>query len=162
MIAADSSTLILLAKAGLLDISLKHLKERLTITPSVYLEATMKETSDALLIRRRVEENKIRVVKVKQKYIYGKLVEDFNIGQGEAETIALCLTHKGIILTDDKKAIVTSKTFNVEFLTAPGILVALYKKKAVGKEEANLMLEKLEKMGRYSNKIIQRVKEDLK
>ncbi|MAF13570.1 MAG: hypothetical protein CMI53_01620 [Parcubacteria group bacterium] len=163
MIVADSSTLILLAKTELLDWLLENLKEKITIPRSVFVESTIKnEAFDAILIKNRVKENKIKITDVKQKYLCDKLLDDFNFGKGEAEAISLCLLNKAILLVDDKKAIKCCKVFNLKFTTAPNILVTFYKKKIVDKEMANLLLTKLEKYGRYSSDIIQKIKGELK
>jgi len=50
----------------------------------------------------------------------------------------------------------------IEFTTVPKILVQFYKKKILTKNEAVLMMEKLKNLGRCSEGIISRFKEDLK
>ncbi len=162
MVIADSSTLILLSKVELLDLLLKNLKEKVVIPPTVQQECTIKERSwDAIIIQRRINEHEIIVRNLKHPFLYHKLLHDFNLGAGEAEAIALCLERKEVLMTDDKKAIKACKLFNIEFVTAPNIVVALTKKKVVDLELALEITSKLQKYGRYSPEIIQKMKEDL-
>ena len=60
MIVVDSSSLILMAKASILDKIIKNLRKKLTITNRIYSEATLRiETFDAKIIKKRVEEKVI-------------------------------------------------------------------------------------------------------
>ena len=51
----------------------------------------IKESFDALLIEKRVEDGKINVYEVEKKDLVKRLTEDFNLGDGEAEAIILCI-----------------------------------------------------------------------
>ena len=66
------------------------------------------------------------------------------------------------MITDDKKAMNACKVLRIEFTTAPNLLVMLYNKKLIKKNEADLYLSRFEKFGRYTNKVLQKIKEDLK
>ncbi len=162
MIVIDSSTLILLAKADLLDKIINSLKQKLTIPSRVYAETTIKkELFDAQLINERVQHKKIRQMKISDVQLYVKLINDFNIGKGEAEAITLCLEHRGTLVCDDKKAINVCRIFNIKFTTAPNLLIALRKKDMLSKEEALAVVKKLTAYGRYSKEIINKLEDEL-
>lgn len=163
MVVVDSSSLILMAKAGILDRVIKNLKEKLTITKQVYNETTSKKDAfDAKIIKKRVEERIIEKRGIKNLKLYNEIRKDFNLGKGEAEAIVFCLENKIGLVTDDKRAINACRILRIKFTTVPNLLVRLYKKGLVTKIEANAYLKKLEKFGRYSDEIIQKIKEDLK
>lgn len=157
----DSSTLILLAKSGLLDLFIEN--KKLIITDKVKEESiSAKDSFDAKLISQRIGEGKIQVKKIKNIVFYNKLIKEFNLGKGEAETITLAFTENSILLSDDKKAINTCKILNIKFATALNILVRLYKNKIINNDKAEIILRKLKKYGRYSEELIKKVQEDLK
>ncbi len=162
MVVLDSSSLILLAKTGLLDLASTWIKEKLVIPLGVYEESVKrKQTFDALLIEERVKHQKIYVQQISDEIFLYKLTRDFNIGKGEAEAIALSLTTKAIVVTDDKKALNCCRVLGIEFVTVPNILVELYQRKIIGREEAKAFQQKLQLYGRYSAKIMEKMNEDL-
>lgn len=158
----DSSTLILLAKSGLLDIFIDNLKSQLIIPKAVENECTSKkDTYDAKLIIQRINEKKIKVETPSNSKICKKLIRDFNIAKGEAEALTLCLDKNQLLLTDDKKAINACKILRLTFATAPDILIRAFEKGLIEQEQAILIFEKLMRYGRYSEDIIQDVKDKL-
>lgn len=163
MIAVDSSSLILMAKIGILDKIIKNLQRKLTITNQVFTESTSKiDPFDAKIIKKRIEEKVIKKKEIKNLNLYKKIIEDFNLGKGEAESIVFCLENKIALITDDKKAMNTCKLLRINFTTASNLLISLYKKGLITNTEASIYLKKLKKFGRYSDDIMQRIKEDLK
>lgn len=155
MLFVDASTLILAAKAELLDLLIEASTEPLAISAEVEKEATRKNTFDALLIRQRIEEKKIMVKKVKDQAIVKRTMADFNMHKGEAETIALCIENKDkYVATDDYNAMKACSVLNIEYVTSLGILQQLYKHKKLGKEQALLKFEALARYGRFSEEII--------
>ena len=163
MIAIDSSSLILMAKIDILDKIIKNLKKKLALTEEVYRECTIKtEAYDAKIIKKRVEEKAILKKEIKNLALYQKIRADFNLGKGEAEAIVFCLENNTSLVTDDKKAMNACKILRIKFTTAPNLLVMLHNKKLINKVEANSYLRRFEKFGRYTNEVLQRIKEDLK
>ena len=162
MIAIDSSSIILMAKAGILDKIIKNLREKLTITNKIYTETTKKETFDAQIIKRRVEEKAIQKKGIKNLKLFSKIKDDFNLGNGEAEAIIFCLENKIGLITDDKKAMNACRLLRISFTTAPNLLIRSYKRNLITKTEADLHLNKLEKFGRYSENILRKAMEELK
>jgi len=162
MIVIDSSSLILLAKIGILDIVIKSIKQKLTVPEQVYSECTSKKTLfDAQIIEKRFEERSIARKDIQNRELYNKVLKDFNLGRGEAEAICLCIEFKAGIITDDKKAINACKILKIKIATAPKLLIQLYKKNFITKVEADLAVEQIQKFGRYSDEIINKLKEDL-
>ena len=163
MIVIDSSSLILLAKTGILDIVIKGIKQKLTVPEQVYNECTSnKSLFDAQIIEKRLEERSIARKDIQNRELCKKILKDFNLGKGEAEAISLCMEFKAGIVTDDKKAINACKILKIKFATAPKLLIQLRKKNLITKVEAGLVVEQMQKFGRYSGEIINKLKEDLK
>lgn len=160
MVVVDSSSLILMAKSGMLDKVVENLKEKMVITGVVYDESiSKKEAFDAKIIKERVGGGSIKRIETKNPRLYNKIREDFNLGKGEASAISLCLENKAGLITDDKKAINACKVLKIRFTTAVDLLPAFYRKGLITKAEAEAYFDKLIKFGRYSNKIVQKTKE---
>ena len=162
MIAIDSSSLILLAKLSILDKFLQNLKTKLVITDEVGMECVLKDTFDAKIIKKRIEEKTINRKRISNRNICKKIMEDLNVGKGEAETIALCLENKLDIITDDKKAINACRVLKIKFTTIPNILMGMFRKNIITKSQAETYAVKLERIGRYKKEIIEKIKEDIK
>ncbi len=154
MIVFDSSTLILLAKSELLDVFIKNYKGVVLISREVEKESTIKKTYDALLIKNRIEEGKIKVRELMDDRLE-KIMRDFSINKGEAESILLSLNEKAdVIALDDKNAINACKLLNVSFTTAIGILMRSREKGLITLDDAKMKLRLLSKYGRYREEII--------
>jgi len=159
VIVFDSSTLILLAKKELLDVFLNNFDGIVAIPKVVREETCNKKTFDALLIEKRIEEEKIKVYEVEKKDLVKKLIEDFNLEDGEAEAIILCIERGSKILaTDDKNAINACKVLKIKFTTAINILIRAYEKQLIEREKALIKLDNLRVVGRYKEKIIEDAK----
>ncbi|MHB8539119.1 MAG: hypothetical protein ACYDCS_14045 [Candidatus Dormibacteria bacterium] len=157
MIVFDASTLILLAKAELLDPFLAGVKLEVSIPAEVEKECCgSKKTLDALMIQKALAETRVEVVAVKNRRLVAKLQTDFSLGKGEAEAIALALMEKAQLLgIDDKNGINACKLLGVAFTTAVGILIRSREKKLLEGPDALAKLELLAKYGRYKNSIIE-------
>ena len=107
------------------------------------------------MIRKTLDESRVRVIPVKNSKLVMKLQADFGLGRGEAEAIVLALTHKARVLgIDDKNGINACKLLGVGFTTAIGILVRMYEKKLFTTSEALAKLDGLAKYGRYRTSIL--------
>ncbi len=163
MASIDSSSLILAAKTSFLNRLITGLQENLLIGKKVYEESTSKEGMfDAKLIKKKVESGLIEKVEIKDIALYQKIVGDFNLGEGEAEAIVLCIEKNTGLITDDRKAMNACRILGIMFTTAANILIRLYKKGLVTKAEAETYAKKLERLGRYSSEVMQQIREDLK
>ncbi len=157
MILFDASTLILLAKVGLL----RDLTDQVEIgtPPQIKEECVRGETTDARLIKQLTEEDKIHILEVDEEETREaeRLKEDFSIGE-EAYGLQLARDRGCLFATDDKAAIKTCKVFGVEFTTAIDFLIRGYERGELDRELAMEKLNKLEKYGRYSSSIIEYAK----
>jgi len=108
------------------------------------------------LIVKLINEKKIHVSKVKNTKAVMKLMEDFNIDEGEAEALILAIQEKAIMVaTDDGNAIKACKLLKMDFTTAITFLIRAFGKNLIGQDESLIKLQKLISMGRYDNKIIE-------
>lgn len=162
MIVFDSSTLILLAKIELLDTFLENYDDEVIIPKKVYEESTVKDTFDAQLIKKRVEEEKIKIISIKNTEMKKKVIGDFKLGEGEAEAIVLALEKKAeAIALDDRLGINACKLLNLSFINAIAVLIRTYEKKLISKEKVFSLLDKISYYGRYSREIIEDAKNQL-
>jgi predicted nucleic acid-binding protein len=156
MIIFDASTLILIAKAELLDLFLLNIGQPVAIPAEVERECCGgRKTLDSLLIQRALEASRMKVLTVKTRRLVGKLQEDFNLGKGEAEAIALALQEKARLLgIDDKGGINACKLLAIPFTNAVGILVRSREKRLLDGTEAFAKLAVLARNGRYRDSIL--------
>jgi len=160
MLIFDSSTLILIAKVELLDAFLKDIGMEIAIPKAVEDECCGgKKTFDALFIRRALDESRIKVKSVRNKKLVTKLEEDFNMGRGESEAIALALEEKALLVCmDDKNGMNACKLAGIPFTTAVGILVRCREKGLIDHGDAQVKLSALAKFGWYRNDILEEAK----
>ena len=93
---------------------------------------------------------------VKNGKLIKKLMDDFNIEIGEAETIVLALQEKAsIVATDDRNAIRACKILKIDFTTAIAILIRAFEKNLIDKDEALIKLRKLDSVARYRREIVE-------
>ena len=155
MVIFDASTLILLAKVDLLDLFISDYAGQVLIPCKVKEEVLRKDSVEAPQIAGSINDGKIKVLEANDRSLHRKLMSDFNIDLGEAETIALALHKKGaVVATDDRNAIRACKFLKIDFVTAISILIRAVEKRLLDKSEAVLKLEKLESIGRYKKSII--------
>ncbi len=153
----DASTLILLAKAEMLESFLGSVGLHVAIPVEVEKECCrVKRSLDALMIEKALRESKIRVAVVKDKKLVMRLEGDFGLGRGEAEAVALALGEKAQILgIDDKNGINACKLLGIAFTTAVGILVRMLEKGTMTATDALVKLDTLAKHGRYKRSILE-------
>jgi predicted nucleic acid-binding protein len=156
MIVFDASTLILIAKAELLDSFLTDIELEAAIPVEVKKECCdVKKSLDALLIQKALDESKLNVIAVKNRKLVVKLQGDFNLGKGEAEAIVLALTEKAALGIDDKNGINACKLLGIAFTTAIAILLRSREKGLLTGSEALAKLMTLAKHGRYKESILE-------
>jgi predicted nucleic acid-binding protein len=157
MIVFDASTLILIAKAELLDFVFADIELEAAIPVEVEKECCgVKKSLDALLIQKALDELRLKVIAVKNKKLVVKLQQDFSLGRGEAEAVVLTLAEKAQILgIDDKNGINACKLLGITFTTAIGILVRSCEKGLLTGSEALTKLTTLAKHGRYKESILE-------
>lgn len=158
MIVFDSSTLILLAKVEALDLFLGDYKGKAVLPKEAERETAAKKTFDGLLIQKRIMEGKIEAVAAPEE-LAAKLMEDFKLDRGEAESVAVANDEKNSLLaTDDKNAINACKVLNIQFTTAVDFIVRANEKNLLTKKEALSKLSELARYGRYKQDIMENAK----
>lgn len=164
MLVFDSSTLILLAKSDMLSLLLDSYPGDVLIPEEVERECCdAGPFPDAIVIKSWIQSGRIKVVRISDCELPSKLIEDFRINMGEAESLTLAVERSAdIVATDDKNAILACKLLKIKFTTALGILVRLAEKKAIGLDDALVKLEKLALLGRYDVSIIEDTSELLR
>lgn len=156
MIVFDASTLILLSKAELLEIFVSDMRGKVLIPGKVKEEILAGSKEGLALINQLINERKIHVLKVKKSKAVKKLMEDFNIDQGEAEVLILAVQEKAtMVATDDGNAIKACKLLKMNFTTAMAFLIRAFEKNLIDQSEALSKLQRLISVGRYSRKIIE-------
>ena len=159
VIVSDASTLILLQKIALLDILVENFE--FIISGEVYKESVIKGKTknfeDAYKIDNKINNHSIKIKKVKNKEKYKEIVDEFGIGDGEAESIVLFLQEKADILAiDDHKSLNVCKVYNIPFMTALTFVVDSCTRKVIGKEESKKMIKDLSMYGRYKAELVYR------
>jgi len=160
MLVFDSSTLILIAKVELLDAFLKDIGMEIAIPKAVEDECCGgKKTLDSLFIRKALDESRIKVRSVRNRRLVAKLAEDFSMGRGESEAIALALQEGALLVgIDDKNGINACKLAGIPFTTAVGILVRSREKGLIDRRDALVKLAALARFGWYRNAILEDAK----
>jgi predicted nucleic acid-binding protein len=159
----DASTLILIAKAEMLESFLQNIDQPVAIPAEVEKECCgVKRSLDAFMIEQALRESRIRRVQVKNKKLVTKVAGDFGLGKGEAEAIALAFEEKAQLLgIDDKNGISACKLLGIAFTTAIGILVRMREREMITTDDALMKLDTLAKHGRYKRSILQDAKHRL-
>jgi predicted nucleic acid-binding protein len=156
MIIFDASTLILLAKIEMLDIFLANVGRKVAIPGKVKEEVFAGSSSEGPILARLFEDRRIDVLKIKDRKLARRLIEDFNIDDGEAEMLTLAIQEKALLVaTDDKNAIKACKVMKLEFTTAIAILVRACENGLIQPDQALFKLQKLQSCARYNRRIIE-------
>ncbi len=164
MIVIDSSSLILLAKASVLEELVKI--DKFIISNLVYQESVVegkeRGMEDALLIEKLILENKIEVYKVAANAVKG-LEKTFGIREGENETLSIGIGKKSrFVITDDKKSIIVCKIMKIPYMIAIDAVIDLYENKKISHEKALQAFDKIKKHGWLSEDIIKSREKRLK
>jgi hypothetical protein len=134
MLIIDAFPLILLARIELLDSFLAGLATPAIAPPEVTRECyAVKKTSDSLLIQRAFDEFRIRLDAVRDRKLVAKLADDFRLGQGEAEAIAL--------------VIIARRGLSQSITTAPAILVGSFESDLIERDDALRNWNRLQSTG---------------
>ena len=155
MIVFDSSTIILLAKIDVLDLFISNFNGRVSIPEKVRAEVCRKGREETPLIENLINDQKISVLKTKNRRNKSKIMEDFNIDEGEAESLMLAIQEGAhLIATDDRNAIRACKLLKIDFVTAIAFLIRAFEKGLISRDEALIKLKKLHSIVRYRDEII--------
>lgn len=163
MFASNTSTLVLLAKVSCLE-KFIEISKNIEIPAQVKKEALFDEDSYyAKLIEKFIQEKKIKVVHVFKKSEIIKIMLEFRLDEGEAAAYTLFdYKRHHAILTDDGELIKLCKLEKVPFVCAMAIVIRLFEKNKLSKEEVINKLEDLHKIGRYSKELYEHFKMEVK
>ena len=155
MIVFDASTLILLAKIGLLQQLTKQID--IVIPEIIEKEATAKKDSfDAKIIETLIKKGKIKVKAVKEIPIVKELMKDFNMDKGESSVAVMFKElDADVIATDDGQLIKACKIMDIPFVTSIVFLIRAKQKGIIDEEIALEKLNKLDEFGWYKTRIIE-------
>ncbi len=160
----DACSIILIGKATVLE-KLAEWK-KVIISPTVYkevIEGKNKKFIEALLLERLSNENKISIQSNANEEIIKKLINDFGLGEGEAESIAIAIDEKNkMIVTDNKQGRKASRIYGLNLIGSIEIIVILFKLKQITKEKAIMALEILRKVGWFQDYLIEKAMEEIK
>lgn len=160
---ADSSSLILLTKAKIMEPLLKFVI--IVIPKKVYDESVMisKEfgREDAYEIENYISKKKIEIMEASEKTMK-EYEEMFNIEEGEKESLALTSELKVSMLCDDKRGMNAAKVLGIKIISSIAMVKVLYDKKRIDKKAALNGLDELEKYGWYKKDLIENMKEEIK
>lgn len=159
----DACSAILLAKASVLE-SLTE-THKIFVTKAVYDEVIAgkeKMFPDALLVERLKDEKKISLIEPESS-ITSKLKADFNMGDGEASTVAIAINDKAaIVATDNLQGRKAAKINGISLVGSPEIIVSLFKKKKITGAKAKEGLKILKEEGWFDPNLIDKALEDVK
>ena len=162
MLVSNTSTIVLLAKIGCLEAFID-------ISPTIIIPIQVKEEAlfekysyYAKLIEKLIQNKRIVIAQADRNQI-NKIMLEFNLDQGEAAAYALFnkIKHKAV-LTDDGELIKLCKLEKIPFICAMAVVIRLFEMKKLPKKDALDKLKDLHTIGRYSEKLYEHFKSEVK
>ena len=166
-VVSNSSPLIWLAKAGLLDL-LRELGE-VHIPRSVYEEVVVRGLElgfgDALVVKQAVNEGWIRVVDLdRDMEVIADLVSDGanELHKGEAEALSLARSTGNMFIADDSSARALASAFGVKARGTLYVLLLGLRKGLISQKEAKDGLSNMVSLGmRIDPKLLTRIMSEI-
>ena len=156
MVIFDSSTLILIARCGLLESFVRHAKRGIVIPVAVRNETLQQGKEETPFIEKLLKQCAITTEHVSDEAAIQKLMNDFSIDRGETEVILLAhYSGTAIVATDDRNAIRACRMLGIGYITALSIVISLCEHGMLSQPDALLKLEELQRIGRYSKRIME-------
>ena len=110
-------------------------------------EGKAKGYPDAILIEQNLQAGKIKVVKTRENKGNEIVTKDLRLRGGEADSLKLFRQGKfDSIVSDDQKFLDLIDSLGIPFLTSSALLLYLYKKGIISREDARKNMEKLRPM----------------
>jgi len=159
LIVGDASSLILLAKANILD-DLLELTDIIipTIVQQEIMKGKEKNKQDAYYIEQLINQNKIQIEEPSEINV-SKIKFIYRLDAGELYAITLA-REKGIdLLIDDRDGIIVCHKLNIRIHTALTILEELIIGKFISIDKAKFALTLLIENGRYTPNDIKNINE---
>ena len=152
LLVADASSLILLAKSGVLSVLVEV--ATVLVASSVHEEvcgpAHVHLYVDAALVQEMVAVGSISVLDVSVERELPVV-----LGRGERDAILLYFQEQAdAVLTDDGRAIRACRLLGVNYIPSPRMVLELHREGKLPRSRARSALEKLSRFGRYSPDII--------
>jgi len=162
MLVSNTSTLVLLAKVGCLE-------EFIEIAPTIEIPIQVKREAlfekgsyYSILIQKLIQDKKIKIVNVDKVDVI-KVMSQFNLDEGEAATFIMFKEKRhNAILTDDGELIKLCKLEKIPFASAMAVVIRMFETKKLSKEKTMELLENLHNIGRYSEKLYEYFKREVK
>ena len=163
LIVCDASSLIILAKAGLLSRFLSARKGQVVVTPTVAKEAWGRtDVPDAVELAQRAARGELQVRALSDRRACQRFKAEWALGAGEAETIWLASRHAGTsVVTDDRLAIRACRVLQIAWTSALGILVKMHESRLIDREMAQAFLHALRTHGRYSQALLEHARQSI-
>ena len=142
---------------ALIKIVKVSLKELIASNISIHIADGVREESvdegkakgypDAILIEQNLQAGKIKVVKTRENKCNEIVTRDLRLRGGEADSLKLFRQGKfDSIVSDDQKFLDLIDGLGIPFLTSSALLLYLYKKGIISREDARKNMEKLRPM----------------
>jgi len=150
LVVSDSCSLILSAKANLLDVLCEEFKVEIPkkVFDEVIVEGKKLGKVDAFIVEKKVNSKKVIVKGVVKERM--KEFEQFNLDEGEKEAILLSIQEKAdLLLVDDRQAINTAKLLGIKWVSLPVLLQWMYERNKILRDDALSALAILQREGRY-------------
>jgi len=155
-VLVDASSAILLYKSGIFKrlLAIYHV----LIATSVHEEITRKGYPGAEVFEACVRDNNCRVLKTEDYTKKGARLqlENLSLGRGEKDTISLYLEGAGdFIIIDDGRGAGYCKKQQIPYINALLFPRILYLCRSITEKDFQLQIEKIVRLGRYTDPIIQ-------
>ncbi|MBY8986587.1 MAG: hypothetical protein KGD65_16060 [Candidatus Lokiarchaeota archaeon] len=158
LVVCDSSFLILISKLEMLDLLIENF-EHVMIPQAVYSESVDQgiklRKMDAYLVEKRVKDGNITVGSIKDLEEKENLMKNFNMHEGESESLILYSEKKADLFgSDDYKTIKVCKILKIRYFTTPLFIFRCFSNKLLSKDQSLLKFEKLQEFGWYKEDLI--------
>lgn len=155
----DAMVLIHLAKITLLEKSCDYF-HMVMISELVFNEIRAgkeKGIGDALIVEALVHHKKIKVKKTNDLKMIA-MINNFNVYEGEAESVALYKQENAdLLITDDQNVRKKKDLMEIKLIGSLAVILKLRKAKIIDKDKFRNAIEKMREIGWFSNAIIDTV-----
>lgn len=143
----DADSLIKLTKADMKEIIVKNFEVIIPYKVKVETVDEGKGKPDSILIRKNIENKKLKVMSTNQKNERVETeIQELNLKGGEEDLYRLSTQIKHDILSsDDQKFLKILQEIGKKAVTPASLIVLLYIKKKITQEKANKLLTNLQK-----------------